>query len=613
MPEQQRTAAAGLVGRVVAGHRIDALVGEGGMGVVYRATHLRLQRAVALKVLPPPLAADQDYRRRFEREAAIAASLEHPNVVPIYDAGHANGLLYLSMRFVDGEDFGSLLRREGPLGVERVCALLGPVADALDAVHEAGLVHRDVKPGNVLIGRTVRPNGHRQVYLCDFGIAKSRAAGPDLTSAGQYIGTLQYSSPEQIEGRWLDGRSDQYGLACLVFRALTGQVPYPRDDSIRAVIYAHLAADPPRPRLHRPDLPPAVDAVVTRAAAKHPDHRFPTCSAFIAALHSTLVPSPRQRSRPAAPPPSPPPPPPVAPARPQAEPVRDVGHDDGGRSQPAPRRLPPTLPLPQPPDPDRPTRRAEQGEPPPVPPAPESRAPEPPAPEPPAPAPAPPRPVSDPASASVPPSRPPSGPTALPTPTEVRATRDGTDPSITITWTPGGPEDVEYKISRRTADGRWQVVGRTASTSILDGAIAPDAAIPVYGVVARLGSDVSDVAESQSFTDSADEPRVDEPSGIPPARHLTVTVAGPLLFEWPSGVTEAMVVIRPDRAPESPGDPAATSWKITNMRYELDGGLVLPPSIPRPCHVAVASCERAGGTLVVAPRFDPTAHTVVGA
>ena len=138
VPEQQSAAAAGWVGRVLAGHRIDALIGEGGMGVVYRASHLQLRRTVALKVLPPPLTADQEYRHRFEREAAIAASLEHPNVVPIYDAGHANGVLYLSMRFVDGEDLGAVLQRHGRLDVEPLCAVLGPVADALDAVHAAG-------------------------------------------------------------------------------------------------------------------------------------------------------------------------------------------------------------------------------------------------------------------------------------------------------------------------------------------------------------------------------------------------------------------------------------------------------------------------------------------
>ncbi|MBW0125877.1 serine/threonine-protein kinase, partial [Pseudonocardia oceani] len=260
MPQQQG-AAAGWVGHVLAGHRIDALVGEGGMGVVYRATHLNLRRTVALKVLSPALAADLEYRRRFEREATIAASLEHPAVVPIYDAGHANGVLFLSMRFIEGDDLGAVLQREGPLDVTRLCALLGPVADALDAVHEAGLVHRDVKPGNVLISRPGRSRSG-QVYLCDFGIARGRTdPGSDITAAGRYLGTLQYSSPEQIQGKWIDGRSDQYGLACLVHRGLTGQVPYPRDDTA-AVIYAHLAADPPRPSLLRPDLPPAVDDVL---------------------------------------------------------------------------------------------------------------------------------------------------------------------------------------------------------------------------------------------------------------------------------------------------------------------------------------------------------------
>ena len=283
VPEQQSAAVAGWVGRVLAGHRIDALIGEGGMGVVYRASHLQLRRTVALKVLPPSLTADREYRHRFEREAAIAASLEHPNVVPIYDAGYANGVLYLSMRFVDGEDLSAVLQRHGRLDVEPLCALLEPVADALDAVHAAGLVHRDVKPGNVLISRS----GRRTVYLCDFGIAKAAAGGRELTAAGQYMGTVHYSSPEQIEGRWVDGRSDQYGLACLAFRALTGQVPYPRPETA-AVIYAHLAADPPRPSLHRADLPPAVDAAVARATAKQPERRFATCTDSVSYTHLTL-------------------------------------------------------------------------------------------------------------------------------------------------------------------------------------------------------------------------------------------------------------------------------------------------------------------------------------
>ena len=539
MPEQQSATATSWLGHVLAGHRIDAFIGEGGMGVVYRATHLRLQRTVALKVLPPPLAADRDYRRRFEREAAIAASLEHPNVVPIYDAGHADGVLYMSMRFVDGEDLGAVLRREGRLDIGRLCSILGPVADALDAVHEAGLVHRDVKPGNVLLARARRPGGGGQVYLCDFGIAKGAAsAANEFTSAGQFIGTPQYSSPEQIEGRWLDGRSDQYGLACLVYRCLTGEVPYPRTE-VAAVVYAHLAADPPRPSRLRSDLPVAVDAAVARAAAKHPDYRFPSCSAFLAALRAAVpIPSPRSR------PPVGPPvavPPRLAPTRIQNAPGRPS--------------LPATLPLPEPEVPVEPPQ------------------------------------VPD-----------------VPAPVDVRAERGVDDGSITITWTPGGPQEVEYKITRLTLDGRWHVVGRTRSTCIVDGAVTPDSPIPVYAVIARLGPVASDVVRSP-----VQAPEVPPPGGIPIVENLTVTAAGTLVFDWPAGVTEAMVVVRQDRLPEAPDDPAATAWKITNMRYQLDGGLRLPPSITLPCHVAVASCRRVDGSLVVAPGFGPTARTRVGA
>ncbi|GEC21310.1 hypothetical protein PHY01_35930 [Pseudonocardia hydrocarbonoxydans] len=439
MPEQQGSAAAGWVGHVLAGHRIDALVGEGGMGVVYRATHLRLGRTVALKVLPPWLGADAEYRRRFEREAAIAASLEHPNVVPIYDAGHADGVLYLSMRFVDGEDLGVVLRREGRLGIDGLCAVLGPVADALDAVHEAGLVHRDVKPGNVLLVRSGRPRAG-QVYLCDFGIAKgATVAGADLTSAGRFMGTPQYSSPEQIEGRWVDGRSDQYGLACLVYRCLTGEVPYPRPE-VAAVVYAHLAADPPRPRLLRPELPAAVDDAVARAAAKHPDHRFPTCTSFLDAL--------RAAARSPAP-------------RPPAPPNPGPRTQDPQSPRPRPR---PTAPYPTTVVPPAATTRIGPTPRPagaPEPAAPETAAPETATPEPAAPETAPAAPAPRPAAA------------AVPVPTEVRAERGTQDRSVTVSWTPGGPGDVEYKITRLAPDGRWQVVGRTRSTAIVDGAVTP--------------------------------------------------------------------------------------------------------------------------------------------
>jgi serine/threonine protein kinase len=564
VPDQRSAGPASWVGHVLAGHRIDAVVGEGGMGVVFRATHLRLRRTVAFKVLPPWLAADEDYRRRFEREAAIAASLEHPNVVPIYDAGHANGILYLSMRFVDGEDLGAVLRREGPLGLERVCAILGPVAEALDAVHDAGLVHRDVKPGNVLIARPRRPGGPEQVYLCDFGVAKGSTAGTDITSAGQFFGTVQYSSPEQIEGRWLDGRSDQYGLACLAHRSLTGQVPYLRP-ATPAVIYAHLTAPPPRPSEHRPDLPAAVDAVIARGAAKDPDQRFPSCSAFIAALRAAAA-GP-------APPPA---------ARPPQPTPRPAAHRPSPTARPGP-VLPATLELPEPREPDVPTRQAARDE------------------------------LLD---------TPAPTPAAVAAPVDVRAERDADDPSITISWTAGGGQDVEYKITRLGRDGRRQVVGRTRSTTIVDGAVPPGTGIPTYEVVALRGTAVSEPGRAQparqpapgpaAATDPEPAPQAPPPGGIPAVRHLATSTAGPLTFDWPPGVTEAMVVVRGDRPPVAPDDPAATAWKITNMRYELDGGLRLPASVALPCHVAVASCTREGGALVVAPGFDPTAHAAVG-
>jgi hypothetical protein len=397
-------------------------------------------------------------------------------------------------------------------------------------------VHRDVKPGNVLISRS----GRRTVYLCDFGIAKAAAGGRELTAAGQYMGTVHYSSPEQIEGRWIDGRSDQYGLACLAFRALTGQVPYPRPETA-AVIYAHLAADPPRPSLHRPDLPPAVDAAVARATAKQPERRFATCTDFIAALRAAVQPRPTPRPR---------------------------------------RPLPPTLPLPEPDiaAPDATTSRA--------------AAPEPPA-----------APTPRTAQPTVPPTAPPNAATdAIPAPTDVRAARSADDPSITVTWTATGGGDVEYKVTRLAADGRRHVVGRTRATYLVDGAVAPDSPVPAYEVLARVGPKAAAPVRSAPA----------DPGGIPAVRNLTVSPGGALVFDWPDGVTEAMVVVRGDRPPEAPDDPDATAWKITNMRYQLDGGLVLPKSVALPCHVAVASCRRKGGTLVVAPGFGASARAAVG-
>ena len=195
----------------------------------------------------------------------------------------------------------------------------------------------------------------------------------------------------------------------------------------------------------------------------------------------------------------------------------------------------------------------------------------------------------------------------------MRAERGTDDRSITVTWTAVDGPDVEYKIIRLTPDGRSQVVGRTRSTSIVDGAVAPDAAIPEYGVVARPGSTTSAPDRSAAPPAPAAEPVSDDPGGIPAVRDLTVSPGGALEFEWPAGITEAMVVVRADHPPAAPDDPAAASWKITNMRYQLDGGLVLPASVALPCHVAVASCRRDGGALVVAPGFGATARVTVGA
>jgi hypothetical protein len=235
--------------------------------------------------------------------------------------------------------------------------------------------------------------------------------------------------------------------------------------------------------------------------------------------------------------------------------------------------------------------------------------------------------VPEPTSGPTP--EPTSGPASgdLPAPLDVRAERDVDDRSITITWTAGGPQDVEYKITRRTPDGRSQVVGRTRSTGIVDGAVPPDSDIPVYEVVARLGPAASEPVHSSTEArpaapapadplpaDPVAEPEPDDPApgGIPAVQNLTASASGALAFEWPLGITEAMVVVRGDRPPTGPDDPAATAWKITNMRYQIDGGLLLPASVARPCHVAVASCRREGGALVVAPAFHPTARTTAG-
>ena len=271
-------------GSRVAGYRLEEQIGQGGMAVVFRARDERLERQVALKVLSPALTTDESFRRRFIRESRSAAAVDHPHIIPVFDGGEADGVLFLAMRYVPGGDAGSLVRRSGPLPSARAAAIIAAVASALDAAHAAGLVHRDVKPGNMLID--ARPGHADHVYLSDFGLTKG-AVSTALTGTGHFMGTLDYCAPEQIQGGTVDGRTDEYALACAAFELLSGQPPFPREEGM-AVLYAQLSAAPPSLVSRRPGLPPGVDEVLRRAMAKAPDDRYPSCGQFAAALGNAL-------------------------------------------------------------------------------------------------------------------------------------------------------------------------------------------------------------------------------------------------------------------------------------------------------------------------------------
>jgi serine/threonine protein kinase/streptogramin lyase len=285
------------IGTEIAGYRVERLLGRGGMGRVYLAEDTRLGRKVALKLLDPELAEDTRFRDRFVRESRLAASLDHPNVIPIYEAGESDGVLFIAMRYVEGTDLARLLEEEGPLPPERTVAILTHVAAALDAAHRKGLIHRDVKPGNILVGE----DDH--TYLTDFGLIKRRETDTALTKTGQFMGSVDYAAPEQIEGTTVDGRADVYSLGCVAYECLTGEPPYPRDSEV-AVLYAHLNDPVPRPTAKRPELPAAVDAVVAKAMAKRPEERYGSAEELAKALPVALtaetpryVPLPR-KSRP---------------------------------------------------------------------------------------------------------------------------------------------------------------------------------------------------------------------------------------------------------------------------------------------------------------------------
>ena len=274
-------------GSEVGGYRIERLLGRGGMGAVYLAEHVRLKRKVALKLLASELAEDQRFRDRFLRESQVAASLDDPNVIPIYEAGEQDGVLFIAMRYVDGRDLKLLLEQEGPIEPERVAAIVEQVARALDAAHTKGLVHRDVKPANILVAPRGAATDPEHVYLTDFGLTKRAASDSGLTGTGVFVGSLNYAAPEQFEGVTLDGRTDVYALGCVLFECLTGVPPFRKEQDV-AMMHAHLHEPPPRATDVRPELPIGVDSVVDTAMAKRPDERYARAGELASALRASL-------------------------------------------------------------------------------------------------------------------------------------------------------------------------------------------------------------------------------------------------------------------------------------------------------------------------------------
>ena len=273
------------IGTEFAGYRIEALLGRGGMSVVYRAENVRLGNKVALKLLADALADDESFRERFVRESRTAAALNHPNIVPIYDAGDWKGALYIAMRWVDG-DLKAHLRREGPLAPDHAIAVAGQVGSALDAAHARGLLHRDVKPANILLepGESGTPP---IAYLADFGLTKHLESRSGITASGQFVGTIDYMSPEQIEGREVDGRTDIYSLGCVLFECLAGATPFRRETEV-AVLWAHMRDEPPPLSEVRPDLTRELDGVLAKAMAKEPDARYASCLELVTDLRHAL-------------------------------------------------------------------------------------------------------------------------------------------------------------------------------------------------------------------------------------------------------------------------------------------------------------------------------------
>ncbi|MFC9582601.1 serine/threonine-protein kinase [Streptomyces yangpuensis] len=287
----------GLVGKQIAGYKIERMIGRGGMAVVYCARDLRLDRTVAIKLIAPERARDDTFRRRFTHESRVAASIEHPHIVPIFEAGETDGVLYIAMRYVPGLDLRGLLDQEGPLPVPTALRIAAQVASALDAAHDHELVHRDVKPGNILVAAGPDRDHPEHIYLTDFGLTKKSLSLSGFTTAGEFVGTLDYMAPEQISGRPVDGRCDLYSLACVVYESLAGGPPFVREEDA-ALLWAHQYDPPPLLTERRPDIAPAADEVFGKALAKVPEDRYGSCLEFVAALRRATEKGPPTEQRP---------------------------------------------------------------------------------------------------------------------------------------------------------------------------------------------------------------------------------------------------------------------------------------------------------------------------
>ncbi|GAA1263328.1 serine/threonine-protein kinase [Saccharothrix xinjiangensis] len=275
-----------LTGRRLGHYRIDGVLGRGGMSVTYKATDVRLGRKVALKVIGEHLTADAEFRERFVDEARNTSAIDHANIVPLYDFDEVDGLLYIAMRLVDGQDLAALIK-DGPLTPARTLTLLGQVAEALDMLHGKGLVHLDVKPANVLV--TTKEASREHVYLADFGLTRRGATG-HRTRTGDFLGSPTYAAPEHLRGEPLDGRTDQYALACMLFACLSGRPPY--QGGVQEVIQGHLASETPSLSA-QVSLPPAIDDVLRRGTAKDPAQRFASCAELVNAARAALSAAPQ--------------------------------------------------------------------------------------------------------------------------------------------------------------------------------------------------------------------------------------------------------------------------------------------------------------------------------